>query len=79
MCLWLSHARRARERLIGAFSILATERSLYLLRRCQIAVSMSRGNQRDKDRQRAAARAGKDGKKNDDGLTPAQRNERCVN
>lgn len=38
---------------------------------------MSRGNQRDVDRARAAKRAA-GGKKNDDGLTPAQRNERCV-
>jgi hypothetical protein len=39
---------------------------------------MSRGNQRDKDRERAAARNAGSGKKADDGLTPAQRNERCV-
>lgn len=38
---------------------------------------MSRGNQREVDRARAAKRNG-NGKKNDDGLTPAQRNERCV-
>lgn len=38
--------------------------------------AMSRGNQRDKDRARNAARAGKGAGKNDDGLTPAQRNER---
>ncbi|XP_059308097.1 uncharacterized protein LOC132059464 [Lycium ferocissimum] len=36
---------------------------------------MTRGNQREKDRERAAARAGKN-KKNDDGLTPEQRRER---
>lgn len=41
-------------------------------------VAMSRGNQRDQDRKRAAARSGKAGSKNDDGLTPAQRNERCA-
>jgi hypothetical protein len=35
---------------------------------------MSRGNQREQDRKRAAARQGKE--KKDDGLTPAQRNER---
>ena len=41
---------------------------------------MSRGNQRDVDRARAAARAGKTGKpaKEKDGLTAAQRKERCV-
>eukprot|EP01025_Chloroclados_australasicus_P042174 TRINITY_DN44893_c0_g1_i2.p3 TRINITY_DN44893_c0_g1~~TRINITY_DN44893_c0_g1_i2.p3 ORF type:complete len:102 (-),score=19.99 TRINITY_DN44893_c0_g1_i2:335-640(-) len=38
---------------------------------------MSRGNQRDTDRKRAAQRAAKaGGKKNEDGLTPQQRNER---
>lgn len=36
---------------------------------------MTRGNQRDRDRARAQARAGAS-KKKDDGLTPAQRNER---
>lgn len=41
---------------------------------------MSRGNQRDVDRARAAARAAKQGKpaKDKDGLTAAQRKERCV-
>lgn len=38
---------------------------------------MSRGNQRDTDRARAQARVTK-GKKNEDGLTPAQRQERCA-
>lgn len=39
--------------------------------------TMSRGNQREVDRKRAQKRAEKAGKKgNDDGLTPAQRNER---
>lgn len=38
---------------------------------------MSRGNQREVDRKRAQKRADKGGKKGkDDGLTPAQRNER---
>lgn len=38
---------------------------------------MSRGNQREVDRKRAQKRAEKNGKKGkDDGLTPAQRNER---
>jgi len=38
---------------------------------------MSRGNQREVDRKRAQKRAEKSGKKGkDDGLTPAQRNER---
>ncbi|PIA36056.1 hypothetical protein AQUCO_03400156v1 [Aquilegia coerulea] len=36
---------------------------------------MTRGNQREKDRERAAARAGGKNKK-DDGLTPEQRRER---
>jgi hypothetical protein len=36
---------------------------------------MSRGNQRDLDRKRAAARTAK-GNKKDDGLTPQQRQER---
>ncbi|KAK4732794.1 hypothetical protein R3W88_025782 [Solanum pinnatisectum] len=35
-----------------------------------------RGNQREKDRERAAARAGKGKKGPDDGLTPEQRRER---
>lgn len=39
--------------------------------------TMSRGNQRDTDRARAQARVTK-GKKNEDGLTPAQRQERCA-
>jgi 4F5 protein related disordered region len=40
---------------------------------------MSRGNQREIDRKRAAARTAKAGAgKKDDGLTPAQRNERCA-
>lgn len=38
---------------------------------------MTRGNQREVDRQRAANRAARAGSsKNDDGLTPQQRNER---
>ncbi|KAK9758125.1 hypothetical protein RND81_01G208800 [Saponaria officinalis] len=37
---------------------------------------MSRGNQREIDRQRAQARNGKKGPKKDDGLTPEQRRER---
>ncbi|MGV7354883.1 hypothetical protein PJM26_30810 [Mycobacterium kansasii] len=37
---------------------------------------MSRGNQREIDRQRAQARTGKKGPKKDDGLTPEQRRER---
>ncbi|XP_049344307.1 uncharacterized protein LOC125808694 [Solanum verrucosum] len=37
---------------------------------------MVRGNQREKDRERAAARAGKGKKGGDDGLTPEQRRER---
>lgn len=36
---------------------------------------MTRGNQREKDRERAAARA-KSAKQKDDGLTPEQRRER---
>ena len=36
---------------------------------------MTRGNQREKDRERAAARTGGKNKK-DDGLTPEQRRER---
>ncbi|KAM3327110.1 small EDRK-rich factor 2-like [Capsicum chacoense] len=35
-----------------------------------------RGNQREKDRERAQARSGGKAKKNDDGLTPEQRRER---
>ena len=44
------------------------------------SLPMSRGNQRDVDRARAAARASKTGKpaKDKDGLTAAQRKERCV-
>ncbi|KAL3359990.1 hypothetical protein AABB24_016477, partial [Solanum stoloniferum] len=38
--------------------------------------TMTRGNQREKDRERAAARAGKGKKGGDDGLTPEQRRER---
>ncbi|XP_060672070.1 uncharacterized protein LOC132803354 [Ziziphus jujuba] len=37
---------------------------------------MTRGNQREKDRERAQARSGKGGKTKDDGLTPEQRRER---
>eukprot|EP00238_Polyblepharides_amylifera_P010003 CAMPEP_0196589296 /NCGR_PEP_ID=MMETSP1081-20130531/63242_1 /TAXON_ID=36882 /ORGANISM="Pyramimonas amylifera, Strain CCMP720" /LENGTH=60 /DNA_ID=CAMNT_0041912059 /DNA_START=113 /DNA_END=295 /DNA_ORIENTATION=- len=37
---------------------------------------MTRGNQRETDRARAAARADKNKPKNTDGLTPQQRNER---
>ncbi|KAK8588447.1 hypothetical protein V6N12_022887 [Hibiscus sabdariffa] len=37
---------------------------------------MTRGNQREKDRERAQARAGNKGKTKDDGLTPEQRRER---
>ncbi|XP_031263702.1 putative SERF-like protein [Pistacia vera] len=38
---------------------------------------MSRGNQRDRDRERAQARVGHKGKQpRDDGLTPEQRRER---
>lgn len=40
--------------------------------RCEIA----RGSQRERDRERAAARAGGKGKNGDDGLTPEQRRER---
>ncbi|GAV67685.1 4F5 domain-containing protein, partial [Cephalotus follicularis] len=36
----------------------------------------SRGNQREKDRERAQARGGKGAKTKDDGLTPEQRRER---
>ncbi|KAF5726586.1 putative SERF-like protein [Tripterygium wilfordii] len=35
-----------------------------------------RGNQREKDRERAQARTGGKGKNKDDGLTPEQRRER---
>ncbi|KAL9240110.1 hypothetical protein vseg_014368 [Gypsophila vaccaria] len=37
---------------------------------------MTRGNQREKDRERAQARDGKKGAKKDDGLTHEQRRER---
>ncbi|KAI9108012.1 hypothetical protein K1719_020885 [Acacia pycnantha] len=37
--------------------------------------TMTRGNQREKDRERAQSRGGK-GKQKDDGLTPEQRRER---
>ncbi|XP_024192195.1 uncharacterized protein LOC133712943 [Rosa rugosa] len=37
---------------------------------------MTRGNQREKDRERAQARGGKGSKNKDDGLTPEQRRER---
>eukprot|EP00850_Spirogloea_muscicola_P002798 SM000011S18976 [mRNA] locus=s11:103213:103404:- [translate_table: standard] len=37
---------------------------------------MTRGNQREVDRKRAAARAAASGQKRDDGLTPLQRRER---
>lgn len=37
---------------------------------------MARGNQREKDRERAQARNGGKGKNKDDGLTPEQRRER---
>ncbi|XP_019250558.1 PREDICTED: small EDRK-rich factor 2-like [Nicotiana attenuata] len=37
---------------------------------------MTRGNQREKDRERAQARTGKGKKGKDDGLTPEQRRER---
>eukprot|EP01018_Ginkgo_biloba_P037297 Gb_09903 [translate_table: standard] len=37
---------------------------------------MTRGNQRDRDRERAQARNPKGGKGKDDGLTPEQRRER---
>ncbi|KAL8106198.1 hypothetical protein AgCh_029848 [Apium graveolens] len=37
---------------------------------------MTRGNQREKDRERANARAGAGKKGKDDGLTPEQRRER---
>ncbi|KAL7617783.1 uncharacterized protein LOC111915897 [Lactuca sativa] len=37
---------------------------------------MTRGNQREKDRERANARNGGKGKTKDDGLTPEQRRER---
>ncbi|KGN61475.1 small EDRK-rich factor 2 [Cucumis sativus] len=37
---------------------------------------MTRGNQREKDRERAQARNGGKGKNKDDGLTPEQRRER---
>uniref|UniRef100_A0A0R0IWY0 Small EDRK-rich factor-like N-terminal domain-containing protein n=1 Tax=Glycine max TaxID=3847 RepID=A0A0R0IWY0_SOYBN len=37
---------------------------------------MTRGSQRDRDRERAQARTGAKGKQKDDGLTPEQRRER---
>lgn len=37
---------------------------------------MTRGNQRDRDRERAQSRNPKGGKGKDDGLTPEQRRER---
>ncbi|OAY28264.1 small EDRK-rich factor 2-like [Manihot esculenta] len=37
---------------------------------------MTRGNQRERDRERAQARTGKGPKSKDDGLTPEQRRER---
>nr|KAJ0200937.1 hypothetical protein LSAT_V11C600321570 [Lactuca sativa] len=37
---------------------------------------IERGNQREKDRERANARGGAKGKNKDDGLTPEQRRER---
>ncbi|KAJ0606204.1 putative small EDRK-rich factor [Helianthus annuus] len=37
---------------------------------------MTRGNQREKDRERAQARTGGKAKNKDDGLTPEQRRER---
>ncbi|CAI0436582.1 unnamed protein product [Linum tenue] len=37
---------------------------------------MTRGNQREKDRERAQSRGGKGAKGKDDGLTPEQRRER---
>ncbi|XP_035547538.1 small EDRK-rich factor 2-like [Juglans regia] len=37
---------------------------------------MTRGNQRDRDRERAQSRTGKGAKGKDDGLTPEQRRER---
>lgn len=40
------------------------------------SLTMSRGNKRDVDRARAAARNAKQGAKKDDGLTPEQRRER---
>lgn len=36
----------------------------------------SRGNQREKDRERSQARQGGKGKNKDDGMTPEQRRER---
>lgn len=41
-------------------------------------VEISRGNQRDRDRERAQARNTKKGQNKDDGLTPEQRRERLV-
>ncbi|XP_073135078.1 uncharacterized protein [Henckelia pumila] len=37
---------------------------------------MTRGNQRDRDRERAQVRGAAKGKQKDDGLTPEQRRER---
>ncbi|XP_062165741.1 uncharacterized protein LOC133872276 [Alnus glutinosa] len=37
---------------------------------------MTRGNQREKDRERAQSRTGKGSKTKEDGLTPEQRRER---
>ncbi|XP_052207910.1 uncharacterized protein LOC127811780 [Diospyros lotus] len=37
---------------------------------------MTRGNQRERDRERSQARTGGKGKTKDDGLTPEQRRER---
>jgi hypothetical protein len=39
-------------------------------------IHFSRGNQREKDRERAQARNGGKSKNKDDGLTPEQRRER---
>lgn len=39
---------------------------------------MTRGNQRETDRARAAARAAKQAKSKKDGLDPIARRERCV-
>ena len=42
-------------------------------------IQFSRGNQREKDRERAQARGGNKGNKGkDDGLTPEQRRERLI-
>ncbi|KAG7632379.1 protein family SERF N-terminal protein, partial [Arabidopsis suecica] len=42
----------------------------------QISPAMTRGSQRERDRERALARTGGKGKNKDDGLTPEQRRER---